>query len=215
MPSWRKGEVSLRRCSPRLLLALIKDAGFAFCLCFFLPFASGQTNQKLVPKKTGPSRANEFTLAGLRPGRDTLARATLLNKQFGNGKELPGDQTAWYDACRDLSLTVDSDKQKQIEVIRAAAWGGSTADCAGGSPSPWKTGLGLRVGDATTRLAQLYGQADSKSPSTRGGQPLELWYYAFDWAGPDVPQVMEVLCTRERDGQPGRVVEITLAAPSL
>jgi hypothetical protein len=42
-----------------------------------------------------------------------------------------------------------------------------------------------------------------------------LWYYAFDWAGPDVPQVMEVVCTREKDGQAGRVVEITLAAPSL
>jgi hypothetical protein len=26
---------------------------------------------------------------------------------------------------------------------------------------------------------------------------------------------MEVLCTREADGKPGRVVEITLAGPSL
>ena len=34
-------------------------------------------------------------------------------------------------------------------------------------------------------------------------------------AGPDVPQVMEVLCTAEKDGEPGRVVEITLAAVSL
>jgi hypothetical protein len=64
-------------------------------------------------------------------------------------------------------------------------------------------------------LAQLYGQPDSKSPSTRDGQPLELWYYAFDWAGSDVPQVLEVLCTREANGKPGQVVEITLAAPSL
>jgi hypothetical protein len=40
-------------------------------------------------------------------------------------------------------------------------------------------------------------------------------YYAFDWAGPDVPQVMEVLCSKEKDGQSGRVLEITLAAPSL
>ena len=82
-------------------------------------------------------------------------------------------------------------------------------------PSPWKTGLGLRVNDLAPKVVQLYGPPDSKSPSTRDGQPLELWYYAFDWAGPDVPQVMEVLCTREQDGKPGRVVEITLAAPSL
>ena len=39
--------------------------------------------------------------------------------------------------------------------------------------------------------------------------------YAFEWAGPDVPQVMEVLCTPEKDGKPGQVVEITLAAPIL
>jgi hypothetical protein len=40
-------------------------------------------------------------------------------------------------------------------------------------------------------------------------------YYAFDWAGPDVPQVLEVLCTRDKDGQLGRAIEITLAASGL
>lgn len=55
----------------------------------------------------------------------------------------------------------------------------------------------------------------SRSPSTKNGQPLELLYYAFDWAGPDVPQVLEVVCTAPKDGTPGRVVEITLAASSL
>ncbi len=42
-----------------------------------------------------------------------------------------------------------------------------------------------------------------------------MFFYQFDWAGPDVPQVMEVLCTLEKDGKPGRVVEIMLAAGSL
>jgi len=82
-------------------------------------------------------------------------------------------------------------------------------------PSPWKTGHGLRVGDSAVNVVQLYGDPDSRSPSTKGGQPLELFHYAFDWAGPDVPQVMEVLCTKDKDGQPGRVLEITLAATSL
>jgi hypothetical protein len=218
MPSSPNDELSPGPCSGRLLFALRDEGSWALFLSLLLSaaaLASAQTNKIPAVKKATAARANEFTLAGLRPGKDTLARASLLNKEFGTGKPLPGDQTIWYDRCRDLSLTVDSDKQKQIEVIRAAAWGASTADCAGGPPSPWKTGLGLRIWDHTTKLAQLYGDADSKSPSTRGGQPLELWYYAFDWAGPDVPQVMEVLCTREKDGQPGRVVEITLAAPSL
>ena len=65
------------------------------------------------------------------------------------------------------------------------------------------------------KVAQLYGEPDSKSPSSKDGQQLELWYYAFDWAGADVPQVMEVLCTKDKDGEPGGVIEITLAAPSL
>ena len=62
---------------------------------------------------------------------------------------------------------------------------------------------------------RLSGEAEARSPSTRDGQPLELLRYAFDWAGRDVPQVMEVLCTRQKEGQPVRVVEITLAAASL
>jgi len=37
----------------------------------------------------------------------------------------------------------------------------------------------------------------------------------FDWAGLDVPQVMEMLCTAPKDGTIGRVVEITLAANNL
>jgi len=62
---------------------------------------------------------------------------------------------------------------------------------------------GLRLSDSTDKVTELYGEPDSRSPSTKNGQPLELWYYPFDWAGPDVPQVMEVLCTKEKDGQPG------------
>ena len=208
MRFWRNGNVMANMSRGRLLSRALLPC------CLTLMLASAQTAQKPVTRKAA-HRANEVTLAGLRPGRDSLARAAQVNKEFGKGKELSGDQTAWFDPCRDQSLTVDNDKQKQIEEIRAAAWGGSTADCAGGPPSPWKTGLGLRVGDPAARVIQLYGQPDSRSPSTRDGQPLELMYYAFDWAGPEVPQVMEVLCSKEKDGQPGRVVEITLAAPSL
>jgi hypothetical protein len=168
-----------------------------------------------APKKTAAHRANELTLAGLRPGRDSVERAIKLYREFGDGKRPQSDDSVWFDQCRDVSLIVDSDTAKRIQVIRVAPWGGSTAHCGGVPPGPWKTGLGLRVTDSTAKISQLYGEPDSKSPSSRGKQQLELWYYAFDWAGPEVPQVMEVLCTREQDGKPGRVVEITLAAPSL
>jgi hypothetical protein len=210
MPSWRNARSVIGLCSGRLL-----QRSPVFLVLGVLGGMVVTAQQRPTAKPATIHRANELTLAGLRPGRDSLTRATLLNKPFGSGKSLAGDQTVWYDQCRDLSLTLDTDNEKQIEVIRAGAWGGSTADCYVKTPSPWKTGLGLRVGDSTEKLASLYGPADSKSPSSRDGQPLELWYYAFDWAGPDVPQVMEVLCTRDAGAQPGRVVEITLAAPSL
>ncbi|MGB2676907.1 MAG: hypothetical protein WAN12_07485 [Candidatus Acidiferrum sp.] len=167
-----------------------------------------------TPPKKATHRANELTLAGLRPGRDRLSRAVRLYRNIDPKSSTNDSQTIWLDPCRKQLLAIDFDTGKKIEVIRAGAVN-LTADCLAVPPSPWKTGRGLRLGDATTKVTQLYGEPDSRSPSTRDGQPLELWYYAFDWAGPDVPQVMEVLCTKEKDGQAGHVVEITLAAPSL
>ncbi len=73
----------------------------------------------------------------------------------------------------------------------------------------WLCASGLPL-DATI----LYGERDWRSPGTKNGQPLELLHYAFDWAGPDVPKTMEVVCTAPKDGTAGRVVEITLAAGS-
>jgi hypothetical protein len=112
-----------------------------------------------------------------------------------------------------LSITPDPASKIQVLHLMRASW--LSGDCAPTPPSPWKTGKGLRLADSSDRVVALYGQPNSRSPSTKGGQQLELLYYAFDWAGPDVPQVMEVLCTPEKDGKPGRVVEITLAGPSL
>src|ERR1700752_798711 len=183
MRLWRSSKRLTSLCSSRFLKRALLS------LCLASTFACGQNSQKPTAKKAPAQRANELTLAGLRPGRDSLGRAAELNRQIGRGKELPGDQTGWFDVCLDQSLTIDSDKKKRIQVIRAAAWGGSTADCAGGPPSPWKTGHGLRVGDEVAKVVQLYGEAGSRSPSTRGGQPLELLYCAFDWACPEVPQL--------------------------
>ncbi len=92
---------------------------------------------------------------------------------------------------------------------------GGTPQCGATSRSLWVTSHNLALRDPTSRVLKLYGQPDSRGPSTKGNQQLELLYYAFDWAGPNVPQVMEVLCTPEKDGQPGKVVEIMLAAASL
>ena len=178
--------------------------------------ASAQTTQKPAAKRITTHRANELSLAGLRPGRSTRDDATALYKdRFASSKASAADQLIFQDECRGIALTIDLSKQQTIQVVRVAPYCCSTADCFVTKPSPWSAGRGLRVGDPITKIDRLYGAPDSRSPSTKDGQPLELWYYAFDWAGPDVPQVMEVLCTMEKDGQPGYVVEITLAAPSL
>jgi hypothetical protein len=202
-----------------LLLRPLKGTWRAFGVLFLgaVLAANVSSKQHPAPKNASVHRANEFTLAGLRPGTDRLGRATVLFHKADTSSDARDAQVFWTDSCRQERLTLNYDEEKKIQVIRITSLGDQAAStCANpATPAAWKTGHGLRLRDSGQKLLQLYGPPDSKSPSTRDGQPLELWYYAFDWAGPDVPQVMEVLCTREKEGQPGRVVEITLAAPSL
>jgi len=125
---------------------------------------------------------------------------------------------AWHDECVDYDLFVDPEKNGKVQSVRVTeANSGNISECERSkSFKPWwVTGNQLALENSISRVLDIYGKPTSRSPSTKGGQQLELLYYAFDWAGPDVPQVMEVLCTAEKDGKPGRVVEITLAAPSL
>lgn len=186
--------------------------------CIALAASPQGSKSPLTAKKT--ARANELTLAGLRPGKDTVVRAQMIFKNWPFEKEQHESQLSWHYPCNAFAetLTLDLDSSRKIQVIRLAE-GGVSAKCEPTGTkitrSNWQTGNGLRVRDISKKVVQLYGEPDSRSPSTRDGQPLELLYYAFDWAGADVPQVMEVLCTKEKDGKPGRVIEITLAAPSL
>jgi hypothetical protein len=180
-----------------------------------LAIAGGAWAQIVQAKKAKEHRANELTLAGLRPGRDSAGKAIELYKQPRNKVSEQDTLMIWGETCQMQTLSIDLDAAKKIQVVRTVETPRAPGDCLKPALGPWRTGLGLRVGDSATEVAELYGKPDSRSPSTKEGQPLELWYYAFDWAGADVPQVMEVLCTREADGKPGKVVEITLAGPSL
>lgn len=164
-----------------------------------------------------PSKHNyEWKLAGVLPGHTTLRRAQdiLGEPSFADSEK---HSTTWAACKRTLEIETDSRGIVQIITVWRTSEEGQVLDCHNSAPreSKWVTSLGLGIGDSLDHVMRLYGQPNSRSPSTKGGQQLELLYYAFDWAGPDVPQVMEVLCTPEKDGKPGRVVEITLAAPSL
>jgi hypothetical protein len=139
-----------------------------------------------------------------------------LNKAFGAARK--EDKSVWWfdgGACERLNL--DLDERGLIQTIRLSieVFNGMHNCALVEAGAGWKTGRGLGLRSACADVSKLYGEANSRSPSTKNGQPLELLYYAFDWAGPDVPQVMEVVCTAPKDGSPARVVEITLAASSL
>jgi hypothetical protein len=165
--------------------------------------------------RTDQTRNNELTLAGLHPGRDSLTKAL---HHFSKGPAIGdgGASRTWRDDCRHETLSIiANDRESILEVRVSEAVAESKYECGKPSSERWVTGHGLAIGDSCSRVLTLYGQPGSRGPSTKGGQQLELLYYAFDWAGPDVPQVMTVLCNAEKDDKPGRVVEITLAAPSL
>ena len=114
------------------------------------------------------------------------------------------------------SIRLEVDAKSVIQSVTITTLGTQEGKCSDRrpdflDPKNWLTGLGLRMGDSQDRVVGLYGEPNSSGPASKNGQELALMYYQFDWAGSDVPQVMEVLCARDT----GRVVEITLAFPSL
>ena len=174
-----------------------------------------EANQQSANRQDPARRANELTLAGIRPGRDKIAKVFSMYGKAKTGRK--GDtQFSWEVHCQPGALFVTTDQSGVVQEIRVdLRQDVLELDCERRPGIAWKTGRKLENGGLASRVMRLYGEPDSRSPSTKGGQRLELLYYAFDWAGPDVPQVMEVLCTVEKDGMPARVVEITLAASSL
>jgi hypothetical protein len=159
---------------------------------------------------------NETMLAGLRPGRDTLAVAEKRYKGKSISEEPNSGLREWRDDCSGRSIRLELDAKSVIQSVTLTTLGTQEGKCSDKRPDfldprNWLTGLGLRMGDSQDRVVGLYGEPNSSGPASKNGQELELMYYQFDWAGSDVPQVMEVLCARDT----GRVVEITLAFPSL
>lgn len=161
-----------------------------------------------------PKRDNEVTVAGLRPGKDLLATA---EKQF-RGKHLFVEESersaVWKDQCTGRFVRVEFGAKRVIQSVTVSSLGEQMGDCTSKrwplAADKLKTGKGLALNQSLERVSELYGEPESRSPSTQTGRELELLVYAFDWAGSDVPQVMEVWCDRAT----GRVVEITLAFPS-
>jgi hypothetical protein len=168
-----------------------------------------------VPR-TDIRRINETLLAGLRPGRDTLALAEKRFKSKSPAESQVSGTKEWRDDCSGRSIHLEFDAKSTIRSITITTLGYQEGKCSDKrldflDAKNWVTGAGLRIGDPQDRVVDYYGEPDSSGPAAKNGQELELMSYQFVWAGSDVPQAMEVLCARDS----GRVVEITLAFPSL
>jgi hypothetical protein len=193
-----------------LSLAFLVPCSFLWGATVDAPVPAGRAAQAKAP------HANETLLAGLRPGKDNLANA---KKRF-KAKELSEDSNSgykeWRDDCYGRAIRLELSPDSMIQSISITTLAPKQGVCSERRPDfldakNWVTGLGLRLGDSQDRVTALYGEPNSSGPAAKNGQDLDLMFYQFDWAGSEVPQVMEVLCARDS----GRVVEITLAFPSL
>jgi hypothetical protein len=161
-------------------------------------------------------RVNELTLAGLRPGRDKISAPA---KEF-RGLERDAAVTEaylWGDICTHRGLEVVVHGTGVVKTVSATSnyKPDIMAKCAASVMEPkqlklFASGHGLQLGDAGGRIEEIYGKAQERSPSVAGSDKLESYWYTFDWAGPDVPQVMAVNC----DAASQTVTEIMLA-PSI
>ena len=201
----------------------MKRASMKYWLCISLIWtavtASTTWGAGISPQSAAPSaehRGNETLLAGLRPGRDSFAVAEKRFRAKNLTEEPNSGSKEWRDDCSGRSIRLEINAKSVIQSITITTLGSQEGKCGERRPEfldprNWVTGLGLRIGDSQDRVVGLYGEPNSSGPASKNGQDLALMYYQFDWAGSDVPQVMEVLCARDT----GRVVEITLAFPSL
>jgi hypothetical protein len=173
--------------------------------------------QAPTPAPAAPKRANELTLAGLRPGRDALSIALKrYSEKYSDRERTAPSVKRWLEPCTGRALSLEFDSHSMIQAITVSSLVPQDGKCTDRrfgalAVQDWVTGRGLHLGDNQDKIVELYGEPASSGPSVNGERELEFLYYAFDWAGADVPQVMEIHCARET----GRVVEITLAFPSL
>jgi len=193
-------------------------------LCVSLLLAPQGRSAQVAPQNASPADpqttvrrgVNETLLAGLRPGRDTFAVAEKRFKLKNLAERQDSGIKEWRDDCSGRSIRLELDAKSTIQSITITTLGFQEGKCSDKrveflDPKNWMTGAGLRIGDPQDRIVDYYGEPNSSGPAAKNGQELELMLYQFDWAGSDVPQVMEVLCARDT----GRVVEITLAFASL
>lgn len=169
-----------------------------------------------APDVNTPHRANEVTLAGLRPGK-TNPKETYqrFSKKWADKVSGETNSISWYEVCNWQELTVQFDSSRLVQSVTVEQVSERIiADCTDKSYSRIDrgrlgTGRDLLLKDRCDRVEEIYGKPQRESPSENGSEAVESLSYNFDWAGPKVPQSMTVLCGAAPLFQ---VVKITLAA---
>lgn len=162
-----------------------------------------------------PKPINELTLAGLRPGRDSLEKALKHYKQKYLVSKTSAESKEWRDTCTGHSLSLALDSRSVIQEITVSMLVPRDGNCDNRrfeflNLDDWITGKGLRLGDSRNHVVELYGEPKSSEPIVRQEADFELLRFDFEAVGPDVPQEMQIYCQRDS----GRVVEITLSGSS-
>jgi hypothetical protein len=185
-----------------------------FSLCTSVAMAAILSASAFPAQRSNPPKAaNELTLAGLRPGRDSFASALKHYKQKYLLNKTSLDSKEWRDTCTGHSLALALDSRSVIQEVTVSSLVPHDGNCDNRrfeflNLDDWITGKGLRLGDSRNQVVELYGEPTSSEPVVRDDADFELLQFDFAALGPDVPQQMRVFC--ERDS--GRVMEITLSA---
>jgi hypothetical protein len=153
----------------------------------FWPFASATAAAALMAlpliASGGSKLVTEKSLAGLRPGKDSLQTAI---HRFGRAATQSDSGLAvWSDPCNHVLLEVNSSAGGVIQGATAELGPGGTADCVAKAftrkrRARWGSGRGLIVGDGCERIEQTYGTPQSKAASGESGKQLESYAYTFE-----------------------------------
>lgn len=161
----------------------------------------------------------EDTLAGLRPGKDTIERAY---RRFGKERvrtSMSGDpgSVEVRESCNHEELTLTLNSSSVIEKATVGSEiGVANVDCTSQSytrrvRAQFGSGHNLLFRDQCDRIQGIYGSPESKSSFAKGSERLESYVYHFDSTGKSVPLTLEVTCNTAEN----QVDRITLAVSGI
>lgn len=134
-----------------------------FWRCTSLVLIAALSAFALAPQRTdAPKPMNELTLAGLRPGRDSVANAFKRYKQKYLVSKTDADTKEWRDTCTGHSLALAVDSRSVIQEVTVSVLVPRDGNCDNRrfeflNLDDWVTGKGLRLGDSRNHVVELYG----------------------------------------------------------